>query len=52
MGELKSEKGGIIGQVVSVKDFIDYQNGSVVSREVMNKETGTVPCFLLIKGKA
>jgi len=31
--------------------IIDYQNGSVVSREIIKKETGTVSVFAFDKGQ-
>lgn len=32
-------------------DLIDYQEGSVVSREIVRKETGTVTIFAFDKGE-
>lgn len=39
------------GKVLKVKDLIDYQVGSVVSREIIRKETGTVTIFAFDKGE-
>ncbi len=39
------------GRVFDVKGFIEYQEGSVVSREIMNKESGTVTLFAFDKGE-
>ncbi len=44
MEDLKSE-------VLKVVDLIDYQEGSVVSREIIRKETGTVTIFAFDKGE-
>ena len=41
----------MLGKVMKVNDLIDYQNGSVVSREVIKKDTGTVTIFAFDKGE-
>ena len=38
-------------KVLKVKELIDYQEGSVVSREIIRKETGTVTIFAFDKGE-
>lgn len=38
-------------KVLNVKNLIDYQKGSVVSREIIRKETGTVTIFAFDKGE-
>lgn len=49
--------GGIVlaekvkGKVLTVKDLVDYQKGSVVSREIIAKDTGTVTIFAFDKGE-
>jgi quercetin dioxygenase-like cupin family protein len=43
-GELKAK-------VIKVEDLIDYQEASVVSREIIRKETGTVTIFAFDKGE-
>jgi len=35
----------------TIEDLIDYQEGSVVSREIFRKETGTVTIFAFDKGE-
>lgn len=42
--ELKSK-------VLKMEDLIDYQEGAVVSREIIRKETGTVTIFAFDKGE-
>jgi quercetin dioxygenase-like cupin family protein len=42
--ELKSKS-------IKVEDLIDYQESSVVSREIIRKETGTVTIFAFDKGE-
>lgn len=41
----------IIGNVLKVEDLIEYQDGSVVSREIIRKDTGTVTIFAFDKGE-
>ena len=38
-------------QTTELAGIIDYQNGSVVSREIIKKETGTVTVFAFDKGQ-
>jgi len=39
------------GTAISLKDFIEYQAGSVVSKEVLRKDTGTVTLFAFSQGQ-
>ena len=39
------------GKAVKLKDLIDYQKGSVVSRTVIDKETGTITLFAFDEGE-
>ncbi|MGB9936658.1 MAG: cupin domain-containing protein [Methanobacterium sp.] len=41
----------MIGNVLKIEDLIDYQDGSVVSREIIRKDTGTVTIFAFDKGE-
>lgn len=41
----------IIGEVGSLNGLVDYQDGSVVSKEVIKKEKGTVTLFAFDKGQ-
>ncbi len=41
----------IIGQVKSLTDMTAYQEGSVISREIIKKDTGTVTVFAFDKGQ-
>lgn len=45
----KKEK--IEGKVIKLADFVAYQSGSVVSREIIKKETGTVTIFAFDEGQ-
>lgn len=38
-------------QVLKLVELIDYQNGSVVSREIVRKNTGTVTLFAFDEGQ-
>ncbi len=39
------------GKVFVIEDLIDYQEGSVVSKEIIGKDTGTVTIFAFDKGE-
>jgi quercetin dioxygenase-like cupin family protein len=47
--QTSSEK--LVGKVVRLADLVDYQDGAVVSREIINKKTGTVTLFAFDKGQ-
>ena len=38
-------------QVLKLKDMVEYQDNSIVSRTVIDKETGTVTLFAFDKGQ-
>ncbi len=39
------------GKVENLKDLIDYQEGAVVSKELLKKESGTVTLFAFDRGQ-
>ena len=41
----------LLGQVARLTDLVDYQAGSVVSRTLINKKTGTVTLFAFDEGQ-
>ncbi|MEN6592083.1 MAG: cupin domain-containing protein [Methanobacterium sp.] len=41
----------LIGKALKTVDLIEYQEGAVVSREIIRKETGTVTIFAFDKGE-
>jgi len=41
----------IIEEVGNLNSLVDYQDGSVVSKEIINKEKGTVTLFAFDKGQ-
>jgi quercetin dioxygenase-like cupin family protein len=45
------EKNEIIGKVYKLKDLIEYQAGSVVSKTVIDKSVGTVTLFAFDDGE-
>ncbi len=47
----KPESEKLIGHEMNVSALVDYQEGSVVSREVIGKKTGTVTIFAFDEGQ-
>jgi len=43
--------GDLIGRTLKASDLVDYQPGSIVSREVLKKDTGTVTVFAFAEGQ-
>ena len=41
----------LTAQAVRMADLVDYQSGSVVSREIINQKTGTVTVFAFDQGQ-
>jgi len=41
----------IVGQAGNLNDLVDYQEGSVVSKEIIKKDKGTVTLFAFDKGQ-
>jgi quercetin dioxygenase-like cupin family protein len=41
----------LVAKVHKLVDLVDYQNGAVVSREIINKKTGTVTLFAFDQGQ-
>ncbi len=41
----------IKGVALSLKNIVNYQEGAVVSREILRKETGTLTVFAFDKGQ-
>ena len=38
-------------KAINLKDFVEYQKGSVVSREIVSQKTGTLTLFAFDKGQ-
>jgi quercetin dioxygenase-like cupin family protein len=51
MNDETRSKGLVAAQVVNVAEFVSYQDGSVVSREILKKPTGTVTVFAFDAGQ-
>ena len=48
----KATKGeNLLARVLSMADLVDYQKGAVVSRQIINKQAGTVTVFSFDKGE-
>jgi quercetin dioxygenase-like cupin family protein len=45
------EAEALIGRVFALRDLLDYQEASVVSRTIITKETGTVTLFAFDQGE-
>ncbi|MEI8349465.1 MAG: cupin domain-containing protein [Candidatus Omnitrophota bacterium] len=41
----------IIGQAGNLRNLVDYQDGSIVSKEIIKKDKGTVTLFAFDKGQ-
>ena len=48
---MKYDPSELIGNVIELKSLADYQDGSVVSRMVVNKKAGTVTAFAFEAGE-
>jgi len=51
MSVQKKEKVHILGKKLVIKDLIDYQEGAVVSRTLIDKQVGTVTIFSFDEGQ-
>ena len=47
----QSEAGALIGQVLNLAELVDYQEGAVVSRTIIDQPTGTVTLFAFDQGQ-
>jgi quercetin dioxygenase-like cupin family protein len=48
---IKEEKMEDKAQVINLKQSVDYQEGTVVSRTIIDKKTGTVTLFAFAEGQ-
>ncbi|MCP8323240.1 MAG: cupin domain-containing protein [Candidatus Methylarchaceae archaeon HK02M2] len=46
-----NEKERVLFQATRLSDLVNYQEGSIVSRTIINKKTGTVTLFAFDKGQ-
>lgn len=49
--EEKTGENALIGKVTNLKDLVGYQDGSVVSRTLIDKKLGTVTIFAFDSGQ-
>lgn len=42
----------IIGRVIRLADLVEYQEGTIVSRTIINKDVGTVTAFAFDEGQS
>ncbi len=47
----KHDNGKLLAQALKVADLVDYQQGSVVSRTILDKETGNLTLFAFGEGQ-
>ncbi|MFB0561328.1 MAG: cupin domain-containing protein [Candidatus Lokiarchaeia archaeon] len=50
-GKKATVKEKLVGYSVKLKDLVDYQEGAVVSRTIIDKKTGTVTLFAFDEGQ-
>jgi len=50
LGQAEGE--GLIGAIVEPRSLVDYQQGSIVSRTIVDKSSGTVTAFAFDKGQS
>jgi quercetin dioxygenase-like cupin family protein len=53
MSAIKKEEtvAGLRAQALSLANLVDYQTGSVVSREIVSRKTGTISIFAFDEGQ-
>ncbi len=51
MKKVTSEKEKLLGKAIKLNELVGYQDDSIVSREVINKKTGTVTIFAFDEGE-
>src|SRR3990170_2915514 len=51
MGESGPKPDELVGRAIQMAELVDYQDGAVVSRTVIKKDTGTVTLFAFDKGE-
>jgi hypothetical protein len=51
MATVISQKEELLAKVIKLKDLVDYQGHSVVSREIIGKASGTMTIFAFDQGE-
>ena len=49
--DMKNKVQDISGKVIKLAEIVDYQTGTIVSRTIIDKKTGTVTVFAFDKGQ-
>jgi quercetin dioxygenase-like cupin family protein len=49
--DTKSSSKGLRGEIAKVADLVNYQDGSIVSREIVKKPAGSVTVFAFDEGQ-
>ncbi|WGI17707.1 cupin domain-containing protein [Methanonatronarchaeum sp. AMET-Sl] len=47
----KEEISNFSGEIIQLKELVDYQEGSIVSRTLMNRDSGSLTLFAIDKGQ-
>lgn len=48
---MEAKPESVLGRAINLADFVNYQEGSVVSRELFRKDTGTLTLFAFDAGQ-
>ncbi|UCG81988.1 MAG: cupin domain-containing protein [Dehalococcoidia bacterium] len=51
MAQSGKQAEGLVAKAMRAADLVDYQEGSVVSKEIINKATGTITFFAFDEGQ-
>ena len=49
--EAQKDTGNLLGQTVNLPNLVNYQEGSIVSRTIIDKASGTVTLFAFSEGQ-
>ncbi len=51
MSKEDNELSGLSGEIFSLSDLVEYQDGTIVSRTLVDKDSGTMTAFALDEGQ-
>jgi quercetin dioxygenase-like cupin family protein len=49
---MENDRDNLVSQVLKLDTLVDYQDGSIVSRTIIGKKTGTLTLFAFWRGQA
>jgi len=49
---MENDRDNLVAQVLKLDTLVDYQDGSIVSRTIIGKKTGTLTLFAFWRGQA